>query len=61
MPELPTTVYEPYVGELDNGQQILVQIFRDLESGHVIDAQVAFRAWSWDTWGIPTPLKVAPK
>ena len=61
MAELPTIVYEPYVGELENGQQILVQLFRDIETGEVTDAQVAFRAWSWDSWGIPTALKAAPK
>jgi hypothetical protein len=61
MPELPTIVYEPYVGELENGQQVLVQIFRDVDTGFVIDAQMAFRRWSWDTWGAPIALKEGRK
>lgn len=60
MAELPTFTYEPLVAELDNGQQVLVQIFRDPETGAILDAQLAFRNWSWDSWGVPIPLKVAP-
>jgi hypothetical protein len=60
MTDLPTVIYEPLVGHLDTGQQVLVQIFRDPTTGQITDAQLAFRSASWDTWGIPIVLKVAP-
>jgi len=60
MADLPTFTYEPLIGSLPNGQEVLVQLFRDPTDGHLIDAQIAFRRWSWDSWGIPVELKVAP-
>ena len=60
MTDLPTVIYEPLLGHLDTGQQVLVQIFRDPATGQITDAQLAFRSASWDTWGIPIALKVAP-
>jgi hypothetical protein len=60
MADLPTFTYEPLVGSLPNGQQVLVQIFRNPETGQILDAQIAFRSWTWDTWGVPVALEVAP-
>ena len=60
MAEIPTFTYEPLVGSLPNGQEVLVQVFRNPETGQITDAQIAFRCWSWDSWGVPVELKVAP-
>jgi hypothetical protein len=54
---LPTFVYEVLRTTLDNGQQVMVQIFRDPTSGQVIDSQIAFRTASGDSWGVPYILE----
>jgi hypothetical protein len=41
---------------MDNGQEILVQIFRHEDTHKIIRAQIAFRTLSGDSWGVPTEL-----
>jgi hypothetical protein len=48
--------YSVYTGTMDNGQEILVQIFTDPESGDYLMGQIAFRTIS-SSWGIPYPLE----
>lgn len=62
MPELnepnPTPnliFYEVLTGSLETGQQVLVQIFRKPD-GTMTLAQLAFRAHSWESWGVPIRL-----
>lgn len=52
MAELPTFVYETYITVLDNGQEVLFQLFRDPDSGKTLHAQLAFRH-AGGSWGIP--------
>lgn len=52
--------YEPFRTTLENGQMILVQIFRDLDTMEVIDAQLCFKSHAHDSWGIPYTLEVLP-
>jgi hypothetical protein len=48
--------YSVYVGTMDNGQEILVQIFTDSDSGDYLMGQIAFRTAS-SSWGVPYPLE----
>jgi hypothetical protein len=48
--------YSVYVGTMENGQEILVQIFTDFDSGDYLMGQIAFRTAS-SSWGIPYPLE----
>jgi hypothetical protein len=41
---------------MDNGQEILVQIFRHEDTHKIIRAQIAFRTLAGDSWGVPTEL-----
>jgi hypothetical protein len=52
MAELQTFVYECYVTVLDNGQQVLFQLFRDPDNGKTLHAQLAFRE-AGGSWGVP--------
>jgi len=56
MAEIPTFVYETYTTVLDNGQEVLFQVFRDLETGAFLDAQMCFRTFG-GSWGVPYPLE----
>lgn len=47
--------YEVLTGTLETGQQVLVQIFRKPD-GTMTLAQLAFRGYSWESWGIPVRL-----
>jgi hypothetical protein len=49
--------YEVYRGHLDNGQQIMVQIFREPSTGRVLHSQFAFRSLQGDSWGVPIQLE----
>lgn len=55
--DVQTVVYEVFRTTLENGQQILVQIFRDPESLQVIDSRLAFRTAAGDSWGPPYQLE----
>jgi alanyl-tRNA synthetase len=55
--EIPTFTYEAFRATLETGQEVLVQIFRDLESGQVIDSQIAFRTAAYGSWGTPYQLE----
>ena len=48
--------YSVYTGVMDNGQQILVQIFTSPESGKFLMGQIAFST-ATSSWGQPIPLE----
>jgi hypothetical protein len=48
--------YSVYTGVMDNGQEILVQIFTSPESGKFLLGQIAFRS-ATAPWGEPIPLE----
>jgi len=48
--------YSVYVGVMDNGQEILVQIFTAPETGKYLLGQIAFRSHA-SSWGVPIPLE----
>jgi hypothetical protein len=48
--------YSVYTGVMDNGQEILVQIFTSPESGKFLMGQIAFRS-ATSSWGQPIPLE----
>jgi hypothetical protein len=50
------TDYSVYTGVMDNGQEILVQIFTNPDSGKFLMGQIAFRMAS-SSWGMPIPLE----
>ena len=43
MTELQTFTYEAFVGKLDNGREVLVQIFRNPDTLEVLASQLAFK------------------
>jgi hypothetical protein len=48
--------YSVYTGVMDNGQEILVQIFTEPETGKYLLGQIAFRSHA-SSWGVPIPLE----
>ena len=50
-------IYESFKGVLDNGQQVLVQVFRDDTNGQVLSASIAQRSAALDLWLSPLPLR----
>ena len=48
--------YSVYIGAMDNGQEILVQIFTEPESGKYLMGQIAFRSHA-SSWSVPIPLE----
>jgi hypothetical protein len=56
MTEPKVFIYEIGRCELDNGQEILVQIFRHEDSHKIIRAQISFRTLAGSSWGVPTEL-----
>ena len=48
--------YSVYIGVMDNGQEILVQIFTESKSGKYLMGQIAFRSHA-SSWGVPIPLE----
>jgi hypothetical protein len=48
--------YSVYIGAMDNGQEILVQIFTDPTDGKYLLGQISFRSHS-SSWGVPIPLE----
>lgn len=59
MHECKTYVYEVMRTVLENGQSVLVQIFRDAKTLEVLHAQLAFKNAVGDSWGVPYQLEVA--
>jgi hypothetical protein len=59
MPECKTYLYEVMRTTLENGQQVMVQIFRDDKTMEVLHAQLAFKTIPSDSWGVPYQLEVA--
>ena len=55
MTEPKVFIYEIGRCSMDNGQEILVQIFRHEDTHKIIRAQIAFRT-SAGSWGVPTEL-----
>ena len=41
---------------LDNGQEVLVQIFTEPDTGKYLLGQIAFRSHA-SSWGVPIPLE----
>lgn len=60
MADLRTYLYEPYVARLESGREVLVQLFRDPDSGEVTHAQLLFRQ-SDGGWSMAYPLERKPK
>jgi len=50
-------IYETYKGRLENGTEVLVQIFRDPDSREVVTCQLAFKPYSEYSWGRPVHLE----
>jgi hypothetical protein len=48
--------YSVYTGVMDNGQEILVQIFTNPDSGKFLMGQIAFKSHA-SSWGVPIPLE----
>ena len=48
--------YSVYTGVMDNGQEILVQIFTNPDSGKFLMGQIAFKSAA-ASWGVPIPLE----
>ena len=59
MTEPKVFIYEVGRCSMDNGQEILVQIFRHEDNHQIIRAQIAFRTLAGDSWGVPTELSFA--
>ena len=57
MTELQTFTYEAFVGRLENGQQVLVQIFRNPDTLEVLHAQIAFKTIANGTWQTPYTIE----
>jgi hypothetical protein len=57
MTDLQTYLYECFVTTLENGQQVLFQVFRDPETFACVHAQMAFKTPSTGTWGNPYQLE----
>lgn len=56
MADVKTFRYEVYGTTLDNGQEVLFQLFRDTETGAFLDAQMCFRTFG-GSWGVPYPVE----
>ena len=56
MNELQTFTYEAFVGKLENGREVLVQIFRNPDTLEVLASQLAFKTIAGDTWQTPYQL-----
>ncbi len=57
MTEPRAFIYEVFMTTLDNGQRVMVQIFRDPDTHQVLHSQLAFKNAVSDTWGIPYQLE----
>jgi hypothetical protein len=57
MTEVQTFTYEAFVGKLENGQQVLIQIFRNPDTLEVLASQLAFKTVAAGTWQTPYPLE----
>lgn len=57
MPDAKTYHYEVFKCNLSTEQQVMVQIFRDPESGKVLHSQISFRNVIGDSWGVPYQLE----
>lgn len=57
MNDVKTFIYECFVGRIDNGQKVLIQIFRDPETLEVLASQIALHSVVAGTWQTPYPLE----
>lgn len=57
MTEPQAFIYEVFMTTLDNGQRVMVQIFRNPDTYQVIHSQLAFKTTAMDTWGVPYQLE----
>lgn len=60
MADLRTYLYEPFVTRLESGRVVLVQLFRDPETGQVTHAQLLF-GQSDGGWSVAYPLERKPE
>lgn len=60
MADLRTYLYEPFVTRLPHGAEVLVQLFRNPETGEVTHAQLLFRQRDGG-WGAAYPLERKPE
>lgn len=51
-----TYLYEVFLTVLDDGQEAMVQIFRDPLDGRVLHSQLAFKN-AQGSWGVPYQLE----
>jgi len=49
-------LYEVFTGTLEDGRQVMVQVFRRQGDDKSMFAQLAFRNDSWQSWGPPVRL-----
>jgi hypothetical protein len=54
--DFKTYHYEVYLTRLDDGQECMVQIFRDPDDGRVLHSQLAFKNIQ-GSWGVPYQLE----
>jgi hypothetical protein len=57
MTEHQTFTYEAFVGIIENGQKVLIQIFRNPDTLEVLASQLAFEAVTGGTWQTPYQLE----
>jgi hypothetical protein len=57
MTEPQTFTYEAFVGKLENGREVLVQIFRNPDTLEVLASQLAFKTIAGGTWQTPYQLE----
>lgn len=56
-PQQATIVlYEVFTGTLEDGRQVMVQVFRKQGDDKSMLAQIAFRTDTWQSWGPPVRL-----
>ena len=49
-------LYKVFTGTLEDGRQVMVQVFRRQGDDKSMFAQLAFRNDSWQSWGPPVRL-----
>jgi hypothetical protein len=55
-PDAVVILYEVFVGTMQDGKQVMVQVFRKKGDDKSMSAQLALRANQWETWAPPVRL-----
>lgn len=50
-------LYEVFTGQMPDGTEVMVQLFRPQGQDKSQACQIAFRQQSWDRWGVPVYLE----